>query len=54
MGKESISSGRSWESVLFWAFFLLLLFSILSSRPICFHGYFHCTVYIIYIYNFFF
>lgn len=50
MGKASVSLGKSWEIVLFWAFLL----SIFSSHPICFHGYFHCTVYNIYIIFFFF
>lgn len=42
--------GKSWEPVSFWAFWL----SILTGHPICFHGYFHCTVYKIYIYIIFF
>lgn len=50
MGKASVSLGKSWEFILFWAFLL----SIFASHPICFHGYFHCTVYYIYIYKFFF
>lgn len=48
MGKESISSGRSWESVLFWAFFFVVVVQHTFQPPHLFPWIFslYCIYYI--------
>lgn len=54
MGKESISSGRSWESVLFWAFFCCCCCSAyFPAAPFVSMDIF-IVLYILYIYIIFF